>query len=83
MDVAEIVPWLSEVWLSLPHYTCREDEKWHQHLCVFTTPVFDVKVQLLQPFQPSCQLTLRLSEVPQPGEGSMVCTQQESLARQI
>ena len=62
---------------------CREDEKGHQHLCFFTTPMYDVKVQLLQPFQLSCQLTLRLSEVAQPGEESMICTEQKSLARQI
>ena len=82
MDVAEIVPWISEVWLSLLH--CLQGRRERASAFVFfTTPVYDLKIQLLQPFQPSCQLTLRLSEVAQPGEGSMVCTQQESLTRQI
>ena len=53
-------------------------------ICMFLTPpVHNVEVQLLQPLQPPCELTLRFFEVAQPGEGPMISTQQETLASQI
>lgn len=44
-----------------------------------TLPVHDVEIE----FQPPRKLAFGFSEVAQPGEGSVVCAQQESAARQV